>query len=302
MIPIFKRPRSIPRAPVTLSIKGTQIVGQAGENVVLRGASLYWSRQKPRFYNANTLRWLRDDWNVNAVRAALEVDEKLGAPLAAEVNRVRSVVDAAIDLGLYVLIDWHAHHPYQGMCCEFFSLVANEYRQYPNIIYEIWNEPSGQYKWAEHIKPYHEMVCGVIRAADPKNLIVVGTQNWCRDVEISANDPLSIGNVAYSLHFYAGDHRQPLRDKAILAIKRGLPLLVTEWGACEADGDGPIDRSETARWHRFLESNKIGHINWSISDKNERAAALVPGAPLDTWQNCHLTQSGRLVRSILRNT
>ena len=39
----------------------------------LRGMSLYWSQWIPKYYTANTVKWLRDNWKVTVVRAAMAV-------------------------------------------------------------------------------------------------------------------------------------------------------------------------------------------------------------------------------------
>src|SRR5690606_9422094 len=52
-------------------------------------------------------------------------------------------------------------------------------------------------------------------------------------------------NTAYTLHYYAGTHRQDLRDKGDAALDKGLALLITEFGTVEATGDGPLDYAES---------------------------------------------------------
>ena len=49
----------------------------------------------------------RDDWHVNVFRAAMytEEDGYIDDPSVKE--KVKEAVEAAIDLGIYVIIDWH---------------------------------------------------------------------------------------------------------------------------------------------------------------------------------------------------
>jgi endoglucanase len=145
------------------------------------------------------------------------------------------------------------------------------------------------------------VVVPAIRAIDPDNLIVAGTPTWSQDVDIAAADPLPFANIAYTLHFYAGTHRQELRDKALRAMELGVALFVTEWGTSEASGDGTLDEAETRLWREFMETHKLSHLNWSIIDKDETAAALLPGAPgTGPWTDDMLTPSGVVVRQMLR--
>lgn len=285
-----------------LRVEGNRIVDRRGEPVVLRGMSLFWSQWEPSYYNASAVRWLRDDWKVNVVRAAIAVhrDGYLKHP-AREMRKAEAVIDAAISLGIYVIVDWHAHEPEPAAAAEFFEAIAAKYGHHPNIIYETWNEPLRDHDWSTVIKPYHEAVIPRIRAHDSDNLIVAGTQTWSQDVDKAAADPLGFANLAYTLHFYAGTHRQELRDKAASALARGVALFVTEWGTSEATGDGVLDGKETALWIDFMERNRLSHLNWAIGDRKETSAALLPGARAKGgWPERMLTPSGKLVREQLR--
>jgi endoglucanase len=57
-----------------LSVKGNYIIGQYGDTVQLRGMSLFWSQWIGKYYNAQCIKWLRDDWKCTVVRAAMGVD------------------------------------------------------------------------------------------------------------------------------------------------------------------------------------------------------------------------------------
>jgi endoglucanase len=285
-----------------LSVRGNQVVDKNGRAVMLRGMSLFWSQWMGQFYNEPAVRWLRDDWNVNVVRAALAVHSGgyMTNP-AAERRKVEAVIDAAIRNGIYVVVDWHAHDPEPEAAAKFFESIARKYGDQPNIIYETYNEPLPKHGWKKVLKPYHERVIGSIRAVDPDNLVVAGTRSWSQDVDEAAADPLPFTNVAYTLHFYAGTHRQGLRDKALTAMKRGAALFVTEYGTTEATGDGPVDTAETRRWWDFMEKHKISYLNWSIADKRETSAVLTPGAsPTGGWKDEAITPSGKFVREHLR--
>lgn len=285
-----------------LRVEGNRIVDQHGEPVTLRGMSLFWSQWAPQYYNADAVRWLRDDWKVTVVRAAIAVPEDgyLAHP-ERETAKAEAVIEAAIASGIYVLVDWHAHQPEPEAASRFFAHIAAKYGDHPNVIYETYNEPLNTHGWAEVVKPYHLAVIPHIRAHDPDNLIVAGTPTWSQDVDIAAADPLPFSNVAYTLHFYAGSHRQELRDKAQKALDLGAALFVTEWGTTGATGDGPVDVAETRLWWDFMEANGLSYLNWSITDKAEGSAALKPGTPGGGgWTQEMLTSSGKLVRDRLR--
>ncbi|MGH1336724.1 MAG: cellulase family glycosylhydrolase [Aureispira sp.] len=292
-----------------LSVTGSQIVNQYGQAVSFAGASLFWSNNYwggEAFYNASTISWLKNDWGVALVRAAMGVEDNGGYLSDSTSNkaRVKAVVDAAINEGLYVIIDWHSHHAeqHQAEAIAFFQEMATLYGQYDNVIYEIYNEPL-QVSWNNTIKPYANAVVAAIRAIDSSNLIIVGTPTWSQDVDVASHNPITgYSNIAYTLHFYAGTHGQSIRNKAITALNNGIALMATEWGTVNANGNGAVDSVSTAEWMTFLCNNNISHCNWAINDKLEGASALVNGASnTGNWSANDLTPSGTLVKGIIGN-
>jgi endoglucanase len=286
-----------------LQVKGNRIMGKDDKPVQLRGMSFFWSQWIGKYYTPEAVKWLRDDWRCTVVRAALAVDHDgyLKNP-EAEKQKVITVVDAAIAQGLYVIIDWHDHeaekHVEQAKA--FFAEMAQRYGDKPNVIYEIYNEPLNV-SWSGVIKPYSEAVIAAIRQHDPDNLVICGTRNWSQEIEEVASDPIKLPNVAYTLHFYAATHKQWLRDAATRALSKGVALMVTEYGTCEASGNGVLDRAETQAWWKFMDENSISWCNWSLADKEETSAALKPGAKATgNWTDNEISPSGLFVREELR--
>ena len=288
-----------------LRVEGNKIVNQSGDPVSLHGMSLFWSQwEGARFYNSSCMEWLRDDWKCTVVRAAMGVESGgyLQNPQT-EKNKVINVIQACIDLGIYVIVDWHDHHAqdHQQEAIDFFSDIAKQYGTYPNLIYEIFNEPQ-QVSWTNVVKPYAEAVIDTIRAIDPDNLIIVGTPTWSQDVDTASRNPLDYNNIAYALHFYAATHKQSLRNKATVALNNGIALFVSEFGTCESSGSGFLDSAETETWMNFMESNMLSWCNWAIDDKNETSAALKSGTSSNGgWPTSMLTASGYLIREKLRD-
>jgi endoglucanase len=285
-------------------VNGATLVNKNGVPVALHGMSLFWSQWGGSFYTEPCVRWLRDDWKCSVVRAACGIDTITGYLKNPQVEyaKVTRVIDAAIALGMYVIVDWHDHtaERHVAEARAFFAAVAQAYGQTPNVIYEVYNEPL-QVSWTGVVKPYADSVIRTIRQYDPDNLIVVGTPTWSQDVDVAARTPLTDPNVAYALHFYTGTHRQQLRDKAVAALNAGAPLMVTEFGISEASGNGVIDSAETARWWAFIDQHGLSTCNWSIIDKNETSAALKPGAsPNGGWTAADLSASGTILRARIR--
>ncbi len=297
-------PSSIVEAHGRLQVSGNKILDKNNETIQLRGMSLFWSQWMGQYYTEETVSWLKNDWECNIVRAAMGVEDADGylSNKEAEKQKIFTVIDAAIKEGIYVIVDWHSHHAedYVDEAKSFFSEVAQKYGDAPNLIYEIYNEPLNV-SWVNVLKPYHEQVIASIRTYDSDNLIICGTRTWSQDVDDVINNEIDDNNVAYTLHYYAATHKQSLRDKAQAALNNNIPIFVTEYGVSEASGDGSIDTNEAQTWWNFLDQNNISWCNWSIADKDERSAALKPGASgLGGWNEEELTTSGKMVRDEIK--
>jgi len=200
-----------------------------------------------------------------------------------------------------VIIDFHEHNAENFLpeAKTFFAEMAQKYGKYPNVIYEIYNEPL-MVSWSKVIKPYCDEVIKVIRQYDSDNIIVCGTSNWSQNVDEAALDPIKDKNVAYALHFYSGTHKQWLIDKAEKAMDKGLCLFVTEYGTTDANGDGPVYIPETQMWFNWMDKHHISHCNWSVADKKESSAALTKGASArGGWKEFKIKQSGIIVKTEL---
>lgn len=286
-----------------LRVEGNRVVGEHGEPVTLRGMSLFWSQWAPQYFTAETVDWLAQDWKVTAIRAAIaaEGNDSARQHFEREFAKASRVIDAAVANGIYVVVDWHAHRPYPEAAEEFLTAIARRYGHLPNLIYEPFNEPLREgVEWSRDVKPYHSQVVGAIRAIDPDNLVIVGSPSWSQDVDAAALDPLDLPNVAYTLHYYAGTHRQELRDKGDAALAAGLALIVTEFGIVDSTGDGPIDLPESELWWDWAEANGVSWLAWSTGDRDESSATLKPGTPPAGWSEDDLTESGKILRARLR--
>ncbi|MDI9522241.1 MAG: glycoside hydrolase family 5 protein [Bacteroidota bacterium] len=281
-----------------LSVSGVYLVNEKGEKVVLRGVSFGWHNWWPRFYNAGAVETFATDWQCDVVRASIGVDPERGfiSEPAFSTECATSVIDAAIENGIYVIIDWHSHTIRTKEAVQFFSAMARKYKDYPNIIYEIFNEPVDD-SW-ETVKAYSEEVIKTIRAFDKSNVILVGSPHWSQDVHIVADNPLvGFENIMYTLHFYAATHHQFLRDRANYAISKGIPIFVSECAGMEATGDGAINYNEWQTWLNWMAENHISWIAWSIADKDETCSMLLPSASsTGKWEDEELKEWGQIVK------
>ena len=298
-------PTSIVERHGQLSIKGNKILDEEGNPIQLRGMSLFWSQWMGQYYTKEVVQWLKRDWQCTVVRASMGVDEDGGYLVNKEVEKAKifTVIDAAIAEGIYVIVDWHSHHAedFTEEAKTFFSEVAQKYGDKPNLIYEIYNEPLENVSWNEVLKPYHEQVIGAIREHDADNIVICGTPSWSQRVDAVIGNAVEDKNVAYALHYYAASHKEELRNLAQQALDANLALFVTEFGVTEYTGDGYVDVAETNSWWDFLDDHQISWCNWSIADKEENSAALLPRASaMGGWKASEITPAGLLVRDELK--
>nr|UNG40341.1 glycoside hydrolase family 5 subfamily 2 [Saphanus piceus] len=284
-----------------LSVKGADLVDENGEKVQLKGMSLFWSIWNPQYFNKASVDGVHDHCHSNIVRAVVTVNTTDGGYLTdpdTEIALAEAVIEAAIADDIYVVVDWHEEEAFnhQKEAQEFFGLISKKYGNYPNIIYETFNEPTSA-SWSLVLKPYHEAIIKTIRENDPDNVIILGTPQWSQKVDDAAADPITDQtNIMYTLHFYAGTHKQWLRDTAQSALDRGLPIFVTEYGVVNADGHGAVDVAESILWWNWLDERNISYLNWAISDELAGASALLPNTtPEQVCQNEFLTPSGLIV-------
>lgn len=286
-----------------LKVLATQLVNAKGKPVALHGMSFGWSCFHPRFYTAGTVHTLVKDWKSTVIRASLGVEPARGykQDSATQMQLIRTVVDAAIKEDVYVIIDWHSHNINLEEAKIFFRNMATAYHKYPNIIYEIFNEPDYE-TWPE-VKKYSEEVIKVIRAIDKDNIILVGSPRWDQDVQLPAADPIKgFDNLMYTMHFYAGTHKQWLRDRTDEAIQKGLPIFVSECAGMEATGNGPVDHSEWKKFKDWMDEKKISWLAWSLSDKNETCSVLNPTADSNgNWKDSDIKEWGHLTKDALKN-
>ncbi len=286
-----------------LSVKKTQLVNEKGKPVVLRGVSYGWHNWWPRFYNQESVKWLADDWKCTVVRAAMGVGPR-GSYLDKKEwskEKIEAVIKGALANGIYVIIDWHSHEIHQDEAVSFFSEMAEKYGRFPNVIYEVFNEPVRQ-SW-DSVKNYSIEVIKAIREKDPDNIILVGSPHWDQDIHIVADDPINgFSNLMYTVHFYAATHGKQLRERSDYALKKGIPIFVSECAGMEASGNGAIDYVSWKTWLDWMEANKISWVIWSVADKNETCSMLKPTAgDKGNWKEEEVKEWGLKTREMLRN-
>ena len=277
----------------------SQLVDQHGVPFQLKGVSSHWlAWEIKRFAESKkALQFMRDNWKLSVIRASMGTEASGGyltSPGAMK-SQVESIIQNAIMLGVYVLVDWHTEAAVnqQDAAIVFFKEMATKYGAYPNVIWEPYNEPNG-FGWSQ-IKPYHQAVVDAIRTVDPDNLIVLGTPNWSQRVDQAAADPVVGTNLLYTLHWYSCTHGQSFRAYGDNAIARGIALFVTEYGATFADGGVPsnhdyVCEDETNLWYAWMSKNNISGVAWKLEQCSDSSCILGSTAGVDgPWTDDRLS-------------
>ena len=286
-----------------LSVKGTKLVDKNQIPVVLRGVSFGWHSFHHRFYNEDAVQWIAKDFNATVVRAAMGVEHGdlcyIKQPEFSK-QKIEAIVEGAIKSDIYVIVDWHSHNINTKEAKVFFAEISKKYGKFPNMIYEVYNEPDYE-TWTE-VKKYAEEIIKVIRANDPDNVILIGSPHWDQDVNLPADQPIrNCTNLMYTMHFYAGTHGKELRDRTDEAIKKGLPIFVSESAGMEATGDGALNYNAWQVYVDWMEERKISWITWSVSDKDETCSMLNTTAHSEgNWNDAELKESGLKTRALLK--
>ncbi len=176
---------------------------------------------------------------------------------------------------------------------------TNEFANNVNVIYEICNEPNGSTTWND-IAAYANEVIPVIRVNAPSAVTIVGTPTWSQRVDEAAANPLTFDSVMYALHFYAATHQQDLRDRMTAAVGAGLPIFVSEFGICDASGNGAIDYTSADAWVQLMDELHVSYICWNLSNKDEASALFKAGcAKTSGFDTADLSAEGTWLWAVL---
>lgn len=266
-----------------LKVTGSKLTDAAGNVVQLRGISTHGIAWFPDYINAECFKELHSNFGINVIRLAMYTAEYNGYCTGGDKNYLKNLIDKGVryatDNGMYVIIDWHIlsdgnPNTYIGEAKQFFNEMASKYTANNNVIYEICNEPNGGTGWQD-IKNYANEIIPVIRQYDKDAVILVGTPNWSQYVDQALADSITgYENIMYTFHFYAATHRDDMRQNVQNAVNAGLPVFVSEFGICDASGNGGIDEDQSGKWIKMLNDNQISYVIWNLSNKNETSSLI----------------------------
>jgi hypothetical protein len=224
-----------------LTVTGNKVVDPAGHTVILRGVSIEGLGQQSatsigvdgvldKVTNTNDPASNSPGWYARIVR--LPVDP------GADQNYVDTILKPAVEYatskGLYAIVDLHyVDNPYNlvNQVNAFWTMVAPLFKDYPNVFYEPFNESNQQDSWDKY-KPTMQAWVDLIRKYAPSNIIVAGSPSWDQTMGGAATNPLTGGNIVYTVHMYAEHYASAGLRQQVEQCAAAHPVLMTEWGFC----------------------------------------------------------------------
>lgn len=236
--------------PTMLKADGTSLVDADGNAVVLKGvttADPHRLDQTEKFsleYYENVLKL-----GGNVIRIPVQPNRYVDDEYYMW-RYLDLVVKWAGESNSYIIIDWAcAGNPTNGggdnmsgiaenvmdKSVDFWKQIAAHYKDTPNVIFEIYNEPIGVE--GDEFIPYVNAFIEAIRSEGADQLIIVGSIdsgydiNWLNalegDEKLVEDDNLAIGMQIF-----------PYRtgyEKTIDSYELDMPLIVTAWGYGDDD-------------------------------------------------------------------
>ncbi len=195
---------------------------------------------------------------------------------------LKPAVDYATSKGLYAIVDLHfVDNPYTpsiaAQVVQFWTQVAPIFSTYSNVIYEVFNESNASSvqtdSWAIY-KPVMQGWVNLIRGFAPKNLIFAGSPSWDQEMGDAATNPLTGGNIAYTVHMYYQHWAAPggwnkTQASTCAAVN---PIVMTEWGFNDAadqpglDAGTPLTTLYGNDMLTWLEAMNGGWTAWCASN------------------------------------
>jgi endoglucanase len=258
-----------------LFVDNKKIKTQKGQEKILCGVSIADPEAlnnyvRGRFLNLHQIMEIAVfDFRVNVIRLPVHpygIDDQPGwisNPESYLKNHLDKAINKSIELDIYVIIDLHLICDYTSdeinkLVTSFWTQIAPIYSDYPNVIYELFNEPlypDDWNKWKEIAQPWIDL----IRKYAPDTLLLVGGPRWCQNMSGAAKNPFSGKNIVYSAHCYPDHLRDFNKNWGDLVDK--YPVFFTEWGY-ENPGKTPWQGTTSGFGEPFMKIINEKKLSW----------------------------------------
>jgi len=247
-------------APQSLHVSGNRLVNASGSPVRLKGVnipSLEWSNGGENI--SQSLSVATTTWHSSLIRLPISQDRWEGRA-GNDANAYRALVDslvtAASNAGVYVLVDLHwsdegvwganlgQHFLPDDNTTAAWADIASHYKNNPAVLFDAYNEPHDvswsiwrNGGWVSEGPGYHspgmQGIVNTIRSTGAGNVIVVGGLDWSYDLTGVMNGyAISDGNIMYAAHIYPWKSNW---DQYVTVAAASYPILIGEFGDDASD-------------------------------------------------------------------
>ena len=229
---------------------------------------------------------------------------RTNANKAAMLAKVNTIIQNAIDLGIYVIVDWHTSAAVtstgttqpgrRGPASSPRS--RTKYGSSPNVIYETYNEPTGASpgrrssrttrRWWRRSAPSTPTTSSCSARRPTRR-----TSTW--------PPPIRSRGRTCSTRFTSTPARTSSRcaTRPTRRISLGLPLFVTEFGATPSDGGVTEERRQLRLRRRDEQLVRLDGArttsaapSWKLDQCTDTSCILTSDAPVDgPWTDDYLT-------------
>ncbi|WP_207532763.1 glycoside hydrolase family 5 protein [Desertivirga arenae] len=255
----YKLPQGIKKMSY-IKVKGNTFVDESGKIIVFKGLSISDPDKlvKDGHWNKKHFEVIKS-WGANVIRIPVHPVAFHQRGVVEYVKLLDEAVNWCSELGIYVIIDWHAignlpmeifsqdmHNTSKKETFNFWRLIAEHYKDVPTVaFYELFNEPTtyeGQYGTAswEEWKQLMEKLIDLVFVYNKNVIPLVAGFNWAYDLTPVRENPIAREGIAYVTHPYPGKRAVPREPKWELDfgfVADKYPVVATELGFMKGDED-----------------------------------------------------------------
>ncbi len=275
-----------PIRDMALHTQGNKLLNAQDKVVVLHGVdlpSLEWTNRGDHVHRS--LRAAITQWHCRIIRIPTSVNRWFGQmPGQSHGGRVyRHILDQLIQYAarhhVYVVLDLHwndmdrssgdlgQHRMPDHSCVRYWRLAARRYMDYPNVFYDLYNEPHGinWITWRDGgvctgetkttVVTYRavgmQRLYDVVRNAGANNIVIIGGTSWAYDdFGITHGYAIAGKNIVYDCHVYPW---KPRWKHSFELAAKSVPVIFDEFG-----GTG----SQLAFGRKVIAYAAAHHISW----------------------------------------
>jgi len=276
-----------PKAKVLplISVKQNRFVDASGAPVLFRGMSIadpdklasqgVWNRE---------LFAAVKEMGANLVRLPVHPAAWRRRTPEAYLKLLDQAVDWCTDLGIYVIVDWHSignlqsemfqdpqYNTTKTETFEFWRTASRHFAGHHTVaFFELFNEPThyngmlGDMSWSEWRGLNEEMI-RIVRYWARDTVPLVAGFDWAYDLDQVHYDPIRAEGIGYVVHPYAFKRSEPWEPKweeNFAFVSSRYPMIATEIGFEQKEGEKVDDNHYGNRITRFLEQRGISWVAW----------------------------------------